>query len=264
LNQDIRRNQQIGRGLWAAALGTVNLIVLGIGTIAGAMFESWAVFALGGFAYLALCAWDLSSESFWKRLLTDRSKPEQLPNSKNVRDTEVRAALERIQAARRAIEHAIDNAPKEVGNEVRLSLGGWDEMEGRIANLVKLADALTLHLSGVDTQALQREAKQLSIKSTNSADPESRALYKEAAATREGQLQALTDVRNARERLVANLSRIVGNLESVPTRVVRMQVLDSESAAGNSDDLGQEIGRINGELVALEETLETLVSERIS
>ena len=264
MDQDVRRNKLIGRGLLAAALGTVNLVVLGVGAVAGALFESWAVFALGGFAYLALGAWDLSSEAFWKRLLQGRNKPDQLPDSKKVRDMEVRAALERIQAARRAIDQALDNAPMDVGNEARLSLGGWDEMEGRIARLVKLADALTLHLSGVDTEALRREAKQLSIKATNAADSESRVLYKEAAEAREGQLRALTDVRNARERLVANLARIVGNLEGVPTRVVRMQVLDSESTAGSSDDLGQEIGRINGELGALEETLEVLVNERMS
>jgi hypothetical protein len=62
--------------------------------------------------------------------------------------------------------------------------------------------------------------------------------------------------------LLANLARIVSNLEGVPTRVVRMRVLDAGTANGSSDEIGWEIGRINGELAALEQTLEVLVGER--
>ena len=93
-------------------------------------------------------------------------------------------------------------------------------------------------------------------------DSESKNLYREASAAREEQIRAVTDLRQARERLLANLARIVSNLEGVPTRVVRMRVLDDRAERGSSDEIGWEIGRINGELAALEQTLEVLVGEK--
>jgi len=145
---------------------------------------------------------------------------------------------------------------------VRASLGGLEEIDARAARLVDLAEGLAQHLAAVDETALIEEMRQLRLKSDAATDAESRSLYQEAAQARQEQIAALADVRRARERLSANLARVVSNLEGVPTRVVRMRVLDAETASGSSDEIGSEIGRINGELAALEQTLEVLVGER--
>jgi hypothetical protein len=149
-----------------------------------------------------------------------------------------------------------------VSLQVRASLGGLEELDARAARLVELAEGLAQHLASVDETALREEARQLVAKSASATDAESRALYKEAGEARNQQIAGLEDVRRARERLLANLARIVSNLEGVPTRVVRMRVLDAETASGSSDEIGWEIGRINGELAALEQTLEVLVGEK--
>ena len=256
------QNRRIFQGLVQAATGKVNLTALGMGAVGAASLHSWAVLALGGAAYVALAAWDLTTASFWKRVLEGPAPREALPELRDVKDAEVRASVARIQAAREAIDRALAEAPPEVSVQVRASLGGLEELDARAARLVELAEGLAQHLSGVNEGALVAEAAKLREKSDAASDAESRTLYLEASEARNEQIRALHDVRLARERLLANLSRIVGNLEGVPTRVVRMRVLDAETANGTSDDIGWEIGRINGELAALEQTLEVLVGER--
>ena len=256
------QNRRIFQGLIQAATGKTNLVALGLGAVGAAALQSWAVLALGVVAYFALAAWDLTTESFWRRVIEGRAQRESLPALRDVKDAEVRASVERIQAARKAIDRALSEAPEEVSLQVRASLGGLEELDARAARLVELAEGLARHLAGVDEGAVRAEASKLSAKSAAASDAESQALYREASDARREQLRALNDVRLARERLLANLERIVGNLEGVPTRVVRMRVLDAETANGSSDDIGWEIGRINGELAALEQTLEVLVGEK--
>ncbi|HEY3253681.1 MAG TPA: hypothetical protein VGJ91_07020 [Polyangiaceae bacterium] len=256
------QNRRIAQGLIQAATGKFNLAALGMGAVGAASLHSWAVLALGGAAYLALAAWDLTSKSFWTRVVEGTLQRESLPALRDVKDVEVRASVERIQAARKAIDRALAEAPEEVSLQVRASLGGLEELDARAARLVDLAEGLARHLAGVDEPALRAEAQNLAAKSNSATDTESQALYREASDARQEQLRALLDVRRARERLLANLARIVSNLEGVPTRVVRMRVLDAASESGSSDDIGWEIGRINGELAALEQTLEVLVGER--
>jgi hypothetical protein len=257
------QNKRILQGLFAAATGKLNLAALGLGAVGAAGLHSWAVLALGSVTYVALAAWDLSTESFWKRVLEGRTQHrESFPQLKDVRDAEVRASVERIQSARQSIDRALADAPEEVSMQVRASLGGLEELDARAARLVDLAEGLARHLASVNEDALRAEAAQLKAKSESARDAESRALYKEASDARDEQLRGVSDVRQARERLLANLARIVSNLEGVPTRVVRMRVLDQATQSGSSDEIGWEIGRINGELAALEQTLEVLVGER--
>ena len=256
------QNKRIIQGLFQAATGRLNLSALGLGAVGGAGFHSWAVFALGGAAYLALAAWDLSSKSFWQRVLEGPKKHDTLPELRQVKDSEVRAAVERIQAARQAIDRTLAESPEEVALNVRVSLGGLEELDARAARLVELAEGLARHLAQVDEPALRAEAASLNAKSNAETDAESRALYREASDARQEQIRAVTDLRQARQRLLANLARIVSNLEGVPTRVVRMRVLDAQADAGASDEIGSEIGRINTELAAMEQTLEVLVGEK--
>jgi len=256
------QSRRLVRGLVQAATGKLNLAALGMGAVGAASLHSWAVLALGGAAYLALAAWDLTTASFWKGVLEGNTQRESLPALRDVKDVEVRASVERIQAARQAIDRALAEAPEEVSLQVRASLGGLEELDARAARLVDLAEGLARHLAGVNEPALQAEAAKLAAKSQAATDAESQVLYREASDARQEQIRALLDVRRARERLVANLERIVSNLEGVPTRVVRMRVLDAANESGSSDDIGWEIGRINGELAALEQTLEVLVGER--
>lgn len=257
------QNRRILQGVVQAATGKINLAALGVGALSAAALQSWSALALGAAAYLALGAWDLTTESFWKRVLEGRGERESLPALRDVKDAEVRASVARMQAARKLIDRALAEAPDEVALQVRASLGGLEEeLDARAARLVELAEGLAQHLGSIDEPALREEARQLQRKSETATDAESRALYQEASLARQQQIAGLEDVRRARERLLANLSRIVSNLEGVPTRVVRMRVLDAEGTSGSSDEIGWEIGRINGELAALEQTLEVLVGEK--
>src|ERR1041384_2629648 len=193
------QNRRIGQGLTQAASGKFNLAALGVGAVFAAATHSWAVFALGAAAYLALAAWDLTSASFWKRVIEGDTKREALPAVRDVKDTEVRASVVRIQAARHAIDRALAEAPEEVSLQVKASLGGLEELDARAARLVDLAEGLARHLAGVDEAALRAEAANLSAKSQAATDTESQSLYREASDARQEQLKALLDVRRARE-----------------------------------------------------------------
>ena len=256
------QNKRILQGAIQAATGKVNLAALGAGVLGGAGLHSWAIVALGGVAYLALAAWDLTTRSFWQKVVEGKAQHESFPQLKEVKDAEVRAAIERIEAARKAIDRTLLDSPEEVSLQVRASLGGLEELDGRAARLVALAEGLARHLALVDEGALRAEAAQLQARSAAATDAESKALYREASDARQEQIRGVGELRQARERLLANLARIVTNLEGVPTRVVRMRVLDDQAERGTSDEIGSEIGRINGELAALEQTLEVLVGER--
>jgi hypothetical protein len=252
------RKALLRKGLLKTSTSGVNLSALGAGMLATAGLHSWAFLALGGITYVALCAWDLTTENFWKKLLAQDLKRANLPAAKNVQDAEVRAAVERIALAREAITRALAEAPPHVAEHVRVSMRGLDEMEANVAKLVELAEGLFSHLSRLDPSALEREHRSLGEKAQSTQDPESRALYEQAANARRDQLRAIQDLGQARERLLANLARIVNSLEGVPTRVVRMRVLDADSLGGSSADIGSEIGRINDEIGGLEQTLEVL------
>ncbi|MEI9952775.1 MAG: hypothetical protein WDO74_28280 [Pseudomonadota bacterium] len=179
------QNRRIAQGLVQAATGKFNLAALGMGAVGAASLHSWAVLALGGAAYLALAAWDLTSASFWKRVIEARPQRESLPQLRDVKDVEVRASVERIQAARQAIDRALAEAPEEVSLQVRASLGGLEELDARAARLVDLAEGLARHLAGVNEVALRAEAESLSAKSAAATDPESQALYREASDARQ-------------------------------------------------------------------------------
>jgi hypothetical protein len=261
-----KRRRLFVRGLTRAATGKVNISAFGAAAVGAAAMQSWPVLAIGGATYAALVAWDLVSGNFWENLIKEpaREHLDTLPNAHAVRDTEVRVAVERIHAARASIHRALAEAPPHVSAQVELSLTGLDELEARAGRLVELAEGLTRHLTRVDARALAREVSDLSAKAETAHDPESRSLYAQAAKDRRDQLDALEDVARARERMLANLTRIVSHLEGVPTRVVRMGVLDAESVGGSTDDIGSEIGKINGDLAAMEQTLEVLVGEKFA
>ncbi|NJM91039.1 MAG: hypothetical protein HC863_01865 [Myxococcales bacterium] len=72
-------------------------------------------------------------------------------------------------------------------------------------------------------------------------------------------MAALVDIGNARERIHANLARIHATLCGVPPKIVRMRALDDRATDAFTGDFDQELVRMNSDLRAFEQTLESLV-----
>src|SRR5262245_41755371 len=143
-------NKGVGKVLVRAARGPLNLSVLGGAVIGAVALASWPIAALGGAAYAALVASDVSSTDFRNRVLFGRGRLARLPKPETVRDPEVRAAVERIAAARADVDKAVKATPQRVQRNVRTTLAAIDELEAHGAALATRADELSHYLATTD------------------------------------------------------------------------------------------------------------------
>lgn len=244
----------VGKVLGRAAAGPLNLAVIGGAVIGAIALASWPIAALGGAAYLALVAADVSNAEFRRRVLTGRTAPK-LPSPGELRDPEVRAALERITAARREVARAVEATPAHVQRHVVAAIRSIDELEAHAAQLAARADTLSRYLASTDAIAARRDAEALAAKAAQTTDPAARASYEAAAAECHERVAALTDIAAARERTLAHLARIESAIKALPSKLVRLRTLDDQASDALTGDVGAELERVNTDLRAFEDAL---------
>jgi len=255
----------MARGIKRAMLGPINLSAVALGGIGAAAFGSLPLLALGGAAYAALVAWDLSTPAFWRKVVGSDAggvAREALPEPGQVFDRETRSALERVHRAREAIAGAAAQAPSAAATTLEGVLGTLDEIDGRVGRLVARSDQLSRYLAGIDEDVLRAEAEQLAAQAKSSRDAEARRHYDDARAASEEQLRTIGELAAARERLVANLAEIVATLEGIPAKLVKIRALDAQAADDVSGDVGRQLEQMNIDLGAFEETMESLTGAR--
>ena len=102
----------VGKVMGRAVAGPLNLSVLG-GAVVGALaLASWPLAALGGVAYAALVASDVSSPEFRKKVLFGRPAPVGLPKPETLEDPQVKASVMEIMAARVEIDAVVKATPQ--------------------------------------------------------------------------------------------------------------------------------------------------------
>ena len=69
---------------------------------------------------------------------------------------------------------------------------------------------------------------------------------------------APSTLRTILDSKLANLTRMVATLEALPPKVVRMRALDAQAMDALSGTMNDELERINGDIKAFEETLQSL------
>ncbi len=249
----------VGKIFGRAAAGPLNLSILGGAVIGAVALASWPIAALGGAAYAALVASDVSSAEFRKRVLFGRAAPARLPNPAAIGDPAVRAAVERIALARAEVDKVVKATPRRVQRNVTTALAAIAELEGHGAALAIRADALSRYLAGVDLMAAHDEAEALATRAGQTPDPGARASYEAAAHAATERVTALGDIATARERSLAHLVRIESAIKAMPTKLVRLRALDDQASDALTGDVGAELERMNIDLRAFEQTLEALV-----
>lgn len=257
-----RTDRQLKRGVVKAVTSPVNVSVMAVAGAGAAALGSLGVLAAGGVAYVAMVAWDLSSKSFWSKLAGVTTEEPQLPSPEKLFDAETREVVTRIAAARAHIARAMKETPESVASHIEPVVAGLAELDGRVGRLAMRSDQISRHLTTTSVESLRAEIAELTAKAAGARDPDARRQYREAQATREAQLRSLEELAAARDRVLASLARILTSLEGIPTQIVKMGALDAQAVDEFSGDVGVELDRINVEMGAFEETLETLVEER--
>lgn len=249
----------VGKVVGRAAAGPLNLSVLGGAVIGAVALASWPIAAIGGAAYAALVASDVSSPEFRRRVLSGRAQVTALPRADALADPDVRAAVAAIAAARGEVDQVVRGTPDRVRRVIAGALASIDELCSHGGKLALRADELSRYLATVDLTEIEREAGALAGRARQAADPDARQGYQAAADAARERLAAVRDIATARERALAHLARIGATLKGVPAKLVRLRALDDQASDALTGDVGAELDRMNVDLRAFEETLESIV-----
>ncbi len=248
----------VGKVVSKSATSPINLSVIGAAAVGAVALMSWPIAALGGVAYAALVASDIASPEFRKKVLR-RGGQTALPRPKDLEDAELRAVVEKLGAARADIDTTLGETPPRVRKNLTTTIDALDELQGHAAVLVVRARDLGAYLERVDVAQARQDAKELDHRAHASRDPGSSREYELAAVAAGERVKALVDIQQGRERIFANLARILATLRSVPPKIVRMRALDDRASDAITGDFDSELGRMNTDLRAFEQTLESLV-----
>jgi F0F1-type ATP synthase membrane subunit b/b' len=253
---------RFSRVLARASTNTWSLIAAGAGAVAAAATGSWAILALGGAAYAALVGLEAANPRTWKqaapaRRLTGRIRSE-LPAPGDLLDPATRAAVAALHTAERALARSLAETPTEVSVHLAEALSSLDEMRARAASLVARAEDLAWFLAGADIDAVRQELVRLELRISSTADAQARSQLESAREARRDHLRAIEDIAGAKERVDANLNRMVATLSGLPAKLVRMRALDDQAMDDLGGDLGDELDRMNADIRAFEETLRTV------
>ncbi len=242
--------------------GTLNLVVAGSAAVGAALFSSIPILAIGGAAYVALVAWDLASVDHWKRALRSaRAGPTELPDPQSVIDPIVQKQVRNLLATKRELSVVLSHNPAQVNQYVGMALGSLTELEERAARLVSRTEDVSRYLAGASPDMVREEILRLDEQVKLTADEDARAEYQRAREALEQRLTTLKSLVDARDRLYANLSRLVATYESLPARIVHMRTLDAQAMDALSGNVNQELDRMNHEMAAFEETLKVNSAE---
>jgi hypothetical protein len=252
------KRKGVGKVVGRSATSALNLSVVGAATLGALALASWPIAALGGVAYAALVVTDVANPEFRRRVLR-RGGQMTLPKPKDLEDAELRAIVTQIVAAREDIAATLEETPERVRRNLTSTVNSLEELQSHAAALVGRARDLGTYLDGVDLAQARQEAVELGKRAAASQDPGASRDYQLAATAAGERVSALVDIEVGRQRIFANLARIVATLRSVPPKIVRMRALDDQASDALTGDVDGELHRMNTDLRAFEQTLESLV-----
>jgi len=205
---------------------------------------------------VAMVAWDLVTPEFWANVsATELLPPSRLPQPDDVQDPAVRSTVRELWVARNELARVVGGASLQVRGYVGMIVSSLGQLESQAGELVGRADLLGRYLATVSPALVETEVARLRAESVATDDPEARKQFEQALASRQEQLKALEDIKDARDRVSGTLSKVVAALQALPAKVVRMQVMDAESLTAVSGDVNRELDTLSNEVSAFEETL---------
>jgi hypothetical protein len=233
---------------------------VGIGVAAGAATVAIAltnplIGIVGGGVYLASVAIDAIRRRAKKATKKKRANVFGMRDPDDIHDETTRNAVKRIATNRAALEKVLDDTPADIKISMKNTLDSLDELERHAVRLVERAEDITIHLQKVNLPALVTEVKQLAMRAASSKDPEARKSFDEAKDARMDEIRALKELRATKERIDANLMRVVAVLGSLPTKIVQLRALDAQAMDRLSGDMREDLDTIGKELEVSEQVV---------
>jgi hypothetical protein len=232
---------------------------VGLGVAAGAATVAIAltnpvVGIVGGGVYLATVAIDAIRRSRAKRKRKGPSIP-MLKDPDDIRDPATRSAVQKLLANKAKLQQVLDETPQDLQVHLTQTLGSLDELEMHAVRLVERAEDITSHLANMNLPALVAEVKQLATRAVHAKDPAARKSFEEAKQARMEEIRSLKELKTTKDRIDANLMRVVAVLGSLPTKVVHMRALDAQALDQLAGDITHDLSAIGDELKVSEQVI---------
>jgi hypothetical protein len=184
-----------------------------------------------------------------------------MPDLDDIRDPETRATVAKMMTARANLQKVIDDTPSDVLMQLQKTTDSLIQLELYAASLVKRAEDTTAYLRSINLPHLVQEVKMLATKAAQAKDPEARASFDQAKNARMEQIRALKDLKANKERVDANLMRVVAVLGALPTKIVRLRALDAQAMEQLSGDITHDLTAMGEELKTSEQVIRQLVPQ---
>jgi hypothetical protein len=182
-----------------------------------------------------------------------------MPDPDDVKDPNTRAAVKKIIDNKAKLQKIIDDTPPDVLLHLSKTLASLHEMESYAIRLVNRAEEIMRYMAGVNLPSLVQEVKQLATRASTAKDPEAKASFEQAKAARMDEIRALKEMKAQKDRIDANLMRVVAVLGSLPTKVVHMRALDAQAVDQLSGDITHDLDAVGQELKTSEAVIKQLV-----
>ena len=245
-----------GKALAKASVNPINLgVAAGAATLAIGL-GSFPLGILGGLAYVAMVAYDALTPSATPAHQRVLAAP--LPDPKHVFDPETKSALIQIIANKAELERVLADTPPDVVANLATSLASIYELDSHAGRLIRRAEDIARHLAGVKLPSLVEDVKQLASRIDATSDPDAKRTFTEAKAARMDEIHTLRELKTTKDRIDADLMRLVAVLSALPTKVVHMRALDAQAMDQLSGDLNTELEAFGKELKTSEDVLKQL------
>jgi hypothetical protein len=242
-----------------ATTNPVNLGVAAGSAVLAVGLASWPLGLLGALAYGAMVTYDSLSPSFWKKVYAPKAPPApKLPAPGDIHDPGTRSAVAQIIAARAELDRVVAETPSDVMSNLTTTLAFLRELQGHAARLVVRAEDIASHLAVVNVDALQAESNRLAQRAAAAKDASAKAGFEEAKAARDDEIRTIAELQTAKDRIDANMQRLVAVMSGLPTKVVHMRALDAQAMDQLSGDMNAELEAVAGELKTSEEVMKSL------
>ena len=207
-----------------AAANRLGLSVSGLAMATALMLQSGTLALTAVSCYLVALVVEVGRPSRWQQAALElRHDPPELPSPEAYFDSTAREFIVRLDRARSQRAAVVNN----LTTVSRVGVDGAVEractMEERAVSLLRLLERASRYLSDGSTD-LARDALTRLRHSAARAAPGLRQEYDEAMSVMAERLAALEYSENCRSLLVAKLEAIVGGLESLPARLMAVEL----------------------------------------
>lgn len=245
----------------SVARALVNPVGLGVaagGAVVAIALTNPLVGAIAGAAY-GLTVFVDALRRFRRKDRARKQLVSGLPDPDDIKDPTTRSAAQKILAAKAKIQKVVDETPPDVMLHMQKTVASLEEMQSYAIRLVQRAEEITRYLTSVNLPALVQEVKHLATRATAAKDAEARSSFEQAKNARMEEIRSLKELRAQKERIDANLMRVVAVLGSLPTKIVQLRTLDAVAMDQLSGDISQDIDTIGEELKTSERMIKELV-----